>query len=487
MFVPLFITLAVCLGAQESSGQDLKGFPRGQLIETVSSESTPGHRYAVYLPVSYDPSKPAPILYLMDPRGRARVAARLFQPAAERFGYVLVSSYNAASDVPPEVAVRAVQAMWDDSHRWFSIDPRRVYLAGFSGTARVATLIAHNRPEAITGVIGAAAGFHPGFKPSKQGRFHYFGTVGDTDYNFRELEALEQLLVSLDRSHRIERFSGPHSWMPPAVAMQAVEWLELRAMQAGTRTRDESLIDAWWSRDQQAAQDAQGSGRHLDAARRYAAMGRDYSGLRDVAPVKASATHAFSTTEAKNELKRRQNDGRKLKEWVGHVMQMIADAFPEGASTPFRLPGDLVQSLELTRMKKTAAAGGEAGLEAQRRLNELEVQLGFYLPHEASRASDPSRASYYLSLALQINDRSPVTWYLLAQTSATMNARREALAALKRAVDAGFRDLGLLEGDPAFRRVRTEADYQALVEHLRSTGDPMDALTVDRPPALPLR
>jgi predicted esterase len=487
MLVPLFTALFVCLGTTEPSGQPPRDLPRGQLIETVSSESAPGHRYAVYVPNSYEPAKPAPVLYLMDPRGRAKVAARLFQPAAERFGYILISSYNAASDVPSEVALHAVQAMWDDSQRWFTIDSKRVYLGGFSGTARIATLLAHNRAEAITGVIGAAAGFHPGFKASKQGRFLYFGTVGDTDYNFRELEALEQVLVSLGRSHRIERFSGPHSWMPPDIATRAIEWLELRAMQAGSRPRDESLIDAWWQRDERAAREAQETGRHLDAARRYAAMDRDFSGLRDVAPVKAYATRAFSTAEAKNELKRRQSDGRQLKEWIAHVMQMISNAFPEGANTPLRLSGDLAQSLELNRMKKTAAAGGDAGLEAQRRLNELEVQLGFYLPHEASRASDPSRASYYLSLALQINDRSPVSWYLMAQTSATLKARREALTALKRAVDAGFRDLALLEADPAFQRVRTDAEFQAIIEHLKATGDPMETLTVDRPPMLPLR
>jgi hypothetical protein len=143
--------------------------------------------------------------------------------------------------------------------------------------------------------------------------------------------------------------------------------------------------------------------------------------------------------------------------------------------------------LELDRMKKSAAGGGPAGLEAQRRLNELEVQLGFYLPHEASRAADPSRAAYYLSVALQISDRSPVTWYLMAQTTATLNGRREAIHALKRAVDAGFRDLALLEADPAFRKLASDAEFRTIVDGLKASGDTADVLTVDRPPALPLR
>jgi hypothetical protein len=479
--------LFVCLSALDVSGQTPREFPRGQVIEAVSSVRTPGHRYAVYVPTTYAAGKPAPIIYLMDPRGRARVAARLFQPAAERFGYVLISSYNSASDVGPEVNLHAVQAMWDDSQDWFTIDPRRVYLAGFSGTARVATLLAHNRPEAITGVIGAAAGFHPGFKPSKQGRFLYFGTVGDADYNFQELETLEQTLIGLERPHRIARFQGPHSWMPPALAFQAVEWLELRAMQAGTRDRDEALVGEWWRRDEESARAAVESGRHLDAARLQAAMARDYAGLRDIAPARTRAAELLASADAKNELRRRQAAGRSLREWIGHVMQVISDAYPEGTSGPLRSRADLAQVLELDRMKKTAAAGGPAGLEAQRRLNELEVQLGFYLPLDAARAADPARAGYYLSVALQISDRSPVTWYLMAQTSATLNGRREAIDALKRAVDAGFRDLTLLETEPAFRKLFADADFRAIVDQLKTTGDTVDVLTVDRPPAVPLR
>ena len=484
------LTLAaflLCLSAMEVSGQTPREFPKGELIEVVQSPTKAGHRYALYVPTTYTPGKPFPILYLMDPRGRARVAARLFQPAAERFGYVLVSSYNSASDVGPEVNLHAIQAMWDDSQDWFTVDPRRVYVAGFSGTARVATLLAHNRPEAITGVIGAAAGFHPGFKPSKDGRFLYFGAVGDADYNFHELEALEQTLIGLERPHRIVRFQGPHSWMPPPVAMQSVEWLELRAMQAGTRIRDEALIEDWWRRDEASARAAADSGRPLDAGRLYSAMARDYAGLREVSSVRTRASEALASSQAKSELKRRQTGARSLREWISHAMQVISDSYPEGTSRPLRASADLVHVLELDRMKKAAAAGGPEALEAQRRLNELEVQLGFYLPHDASRAADPARAAYYLSVALEISDRSPVTWYLMAQTSATLNSRREAISALKRAVDVGFRDLTLLEAEPAFRKLAADADFRTIVDQLKSSGDVIDVLTVDRPPALPLR
>jgi len=465
-------------------------FAKGQLVENVGSRSSASQRFTMYIPTSYDPSLPAPVLYLMDPRGRARVAAKLFQPAAERYGYILVSSHNSASDGPAEVNLHAMQAMWDDSHEWFTIDSKRAYVAGFSGTARVASLLARHLPHAITGVIGSAAAYHPDVHPSRETRFLYFGTVGDTDYNFHEMEALEASLVSLDLPHRIERFQGTHSWMPPALALRAVEWLDLRAMQAGSRPRDAALIDAWWQRDDDAARRALADGRDLDAARRLAGMARDFAGLRDTASVRAEATRILSASSTRSQVKRRQADGRASREWVRHAMGVIADAFPEGADAPVRTPAELERALELARLKKLAAGpGSDQAVEAQRRLNEIEVQLGFYLPVDALNAAQPRRADYYLSVAFQIDHRSPVSWYLLARTCARTGARTDALAALEHAYEVGFRDLALLEADAAFERLRPDPRYAAVVALLRASGDVLDRATVDRPPAhaVPMR
>jgi len=468
----------------------LPSIPKGQLVESIASESLPFQRFTVYLPTSYDPSRPAPIIYLMDPRGRARVAAKLFRPAAERYGYILMSSHNSTSDGPAELNLHAMQAMWNDSHEWFTIDQRRVYVAGFSGTARIASLMAHNLPNSITGIMGSAAAYHPDVRPSRDSKFLYFGTVGNTDYNFHEMESLEQALVSKDSPHRVERFTGSHSWMPPDLAMQAVEWMELRAMQSGTRLRDPQLIDAWWQRSLEAVRAALDEGQHLDAARRLSGMARDFAGLRDTTAPRAEAAQISSTPAVKNQLKRRQADGRRSREWLSHVMGVIADAFPAGADSPVRTPAELAQALELARLKRVAAGPpGEEALEAQRRLNEIEVQLGFYLPVEAVEVSEPRRADYYLSVALQIDDRSPVSWYLLGRTCAHLDAEGDALAALRRAFEAGFRDLALLEADPAFKDLRDDPGYAAIVGLLRDSGDVLDRLTVDRPPAhmVPLR
>ena len=84
--------------AANGSVQEPAKYPRGEIIGPIVSASAPSQRYAVYLPSALDPKKPAPILYIMDYRGRGRVAAEVFQAAAAQFGWIIMSSYNKLSD-----------------------------------------------------------------------------------------------------------------------------------------------------------------------------------------------------------------------------------------------------------------------------------------------------------------------------------------------------------------------------------------------------
>src|SRR5688572_26992026 len=153
--VPVLAGIAAIVLALFAPAANAQSFPRGALIGSVRSQSNPDQHYAVYLPSSYDARTPAPVLFVMDYRGRARIAAEVFVPAAERFGWILVSSNHTSSDESPEPSLVALKAMWTDAHDLFSIDERRLYLAGLSGTARTSTWLATELPGRFAGVIGA--------------------------------------------------------------------------------------------------------------------------------------------------------------------------------------------------------------------------------------------------------------------------------------------------------------------------------------------
>src|SRR5690242_13463461 len=125
----------------------------GRVTDTVHAASDPTQTYALFLPSRYDASRRWPLLLLMDPRGRAMVPLKLFQDAAERYGYIIMSSYQTRSDGPIEPNDKAVNAILSDAQTKYSIDPRRYYFAGFSGTGRIAWYYAYSVPANAAGVI----------------------------------------------------------------------------------------------------------------------------------------------------------------------------------------------------------------------------------------------------------------------------------------------------------------------------------------------
>lgn len=458
--------LAIGLPARAQS------IPSGELTAPVVSHSNPSQRYAIYVPPGLDADRPAPVLYLMDYRGRGRVAAELFQPAAERFGWIIVSSYNTLSDGATQPNLVAMQAMWTDSHDLFTVDDRRTYLAGISGTARVATWIARHFDGTFTGVIGAAAGFHPEFPPTAATKHHYFGTVGDIDYNFWEIRLLERRLTDLELPHRMGYFMGRHGWMPADLAVKAIEWMELRAMAAGLRPVDDDLVARLWTEDLTRAEALEAADQTLEASGRFAAIARDYANLRpeaDRAPLLARAASLRNSPEGREQARALQRGADRHENLVDTAMEIITEAFPVEAAAPRQPLGATIRKLDIDRFLMAANGDDEEqALRARRVLAEIDVQTGFYLPVEALRLGEDERAAYYLGIARAITADDPYAWYLSAKIHARQRRMDAAIAALEQAVEHGFETLDAVVNEPAFARLQGLPDFDGVLARLRA-------------------
>jgi len=229
----LVLLLAAALAAQSSPSEGARPAPAviipGQIAEHVPTRSDAAKSYAVYLPASYTPKRPWPIILAFDPAARGKVPVELFREAAEKYGYIVVGS-NDSQNGPRREQIAAATAMMDDVQQRFALDTARIYTAGFSGGARVAGLVGFFCHDCVRAVIACGAGLPDGL--SAEHRKHlpaYFFTVGDYDFNhFDVLDAARSVALA-----RVVTFEGGHQWAPPAVAMQAVAWLEAGAKDAG--------------------------------------------------------------------------------------------------------------------------------------------------------------------------------------------------------------------------------------------------------------
>src|SRR5437867_11757027 len=92
---------------------------------------------------------------------------------------------------------------------------------------------------------------------------------------------------ALTTPHRVAIFEGGHALPPDAVALEAIEWLELHAMKSGRRRRDEALIDQRFDKRQRAL--AATSDTPAAPVRLLEELAADFGGRRDGAAATARA------------------------------------------------------------------------------------------------------------------------------------------------------------------------------------------------------
>jgi dienelactone hydrolase len=339
-----------------SRGQDL---PTGQLIYNlpVAADETLG--YALYLPKDYSAERSWPLLMGFHYEGKGPAVIDTYRDAAEQYGYIVAASNNSRNGVWQESA-KVAQAMANDLSERFQVDPARIYVTGLSGGARLAMNIGMTN-KAIAGVIASSAGF-PDTKPKASLRFPLFATVGDIDFNFIEMRTLDRTLKT---PHRLVVFPGGHVLPPPAVATQAIEFMELQAMASGLELRDEAFIHRIWDRRQQAVDAA---GETPQGVRLLQAMAEDFKTLRDVSLVQARATELAKRKDVKDAIERERKAELAETELVNEFV-----TYENGLSNPQTHDESLtmLRSLVSDLRKRAAAVNDTPERARSRRVLEI--------------------------------------------------------------------------------------------------------------------
>ena len=138
--------VAIRVGRAQTRAASSASLP-GHIIARATAGPDSAQAFAVYLPSGYTVRDKWPALMVMDPRGRGMFGLNLFAAAAERHGFVVLSSYNTLSDGAIEPNIGAINAMLAEVQDTLSIDMSRLYLAGFSGTARIGWSFALQAPK----------------------------------------------------------------------------------------------------------------------------------------------------------------------------------------------------------------------------------------------------------------------------------------------------------------------------------------------------
>ncbi len=398
--------------------------------------------YEAYLPKAFDGTKPWPVLYVLDPRGRGERIARVLEPIAEERGVVVIASNDVRSDEKGWPNEEAIRATWNDAHA--RVKHERAWAAGFSGGARLAWAMAMASEGEIEGVLLAGAAHAPEFPPSKEKPIATWLAIGRHDFNWLEVHAFEKEVAKTGARHRLVSFDGGHRWPPDELLRDALEWL---ARDEASRTRRADAARAMEAR-----------GNRLDALAEWKSLARDFDG--------PDAREAIARLEKDKKL-RTQREERETRDeldrrWNDSVQPVIDSLQPEH---PLPFEADLVRDLDLPALldESVRHAGTYRGDSATRRLEQLFVRFSFYIPRELAARKEHRRAALSLAIAARIKPGDAATRYDLACMLAQAGRKKEALAALEKAVQLGFADRAKMESDPDLAPLRDSKRFRALL------------------------
>ncbi|MEO6613439.1 MAG: hypothetical protein ABIT05_15695 [Chitinophagaceae bacterium] len=179
--------------------------------------------YSLYLPKNYNPATKYPLIIFLDPMARGDVPVEKYRAVADEQEVILAGSYE-SRNFDPAVSVNAVTAILDDIVKRVKIDGAKIWLAGFSGGARMAAAYALGS-DRISGLVCCGAGFADNDLYTNRITIPFAGIAGYRDMNFEEIISINELLAERKKESILLLFAGGHQWPPPRQLATAVLWL----------------------------------------------------------------------------------------------------------------------------------------------------------------------------------------------------------------------------------------------------------------------
>lgn len=422
----------------------------GKLADPVVCATAPELSYALYLPAGYEAERSWPVLFLFDAEGRGAGLAQRFRRGADRWGFALVASNDAARDTPWEINQRVVRILLADAFRHVAIDSSRLHFGGFGGTARLAWSAGLGFRDAVTGVLLMGGTTPESLQPSEPPPFPVFAITATEDFNHDEVVRLDAALDDFSASaargkgrpapHRLAVFEGGNEWPPEELATAALGWFHLQAIKQGRVDTEAEALAPLLTTDLERAQRLEADGELLAAAERYQALVRDYQDLLPPDdPRLQQARQKARDLSGSREVKKARREQRKhladaevyRADLANAIVRLRNDRKPPQ-------PNRLLTDLKIPLLQKRVEAGDPEDARAARRMLELAfVYTSYYLPPELMRRGLYRHAASSLTVASEIRPANPDVWLGLARAYARAGERTEAQEALERALRTG--------------------------------------------------
>ena len=422
----------------------------GKINESITCLNFLDEKYVAYLPSNYNEKKSWPILYLLDSHGEALVPVAKYKQLAEKYGYVLIASYNSKNGIDYKLQNAIIFDLLEDSQNRLNIDKSRIYIAGFSGGARVATYFAMNNPG-IAGVIGCGAGFVELKNPASE-KMNYIGFVGTEDFNYTEFLKIDKSLDSLNFKHQIVYFKGEHAWAPTSYMEEAFMWQMANAMKDNKIQKDVKMIDAIKKHFDDSLSVFNKSGNSLKLFKLYKQAINNLDQLADVSE--------YSKQIALLEKDKSYLEALKTDEQINKSEEILRDKFSHAFET---------KNIDWWKneVKQLNAEKNNLLLERNKRVLNLCSLMAYMYAGKTMNASKMDITKKLLQIYELVDPDNSEAYYLNARWFMLNKQQNEALSYLEKALFYKFNDIDRLINDPVFESLKQNAQFLDIIDKMK--------------------
>ncbi|OFX69454.1 MAG: hypothetical protein A2X12_11645 [Bacteroidetes bacterium GWE2_29_8] len=428
---------------------------KAKIYNDVKSKYNESILYSLYLPSSYDETKKHPIIIFFDAHAKGYNGVDLMKDYAEKYGYILVGSNNSKNGLTEEEYNYISTNLFNEIFNRFSINNNRVYLAGFSGGARVASSIATQR-GGINGVIGFSASPGNNINNFVMKNVWFYGFCGDYDMNYNEMIQIESLLQKTKIKHTLTVFNGKHELPSKSKVEDLFVWLEADAMANNLKEKDTTKINYWLKSYQDSATLKVNTNDLIEALVIYNKIIMYFDNLTDVYKYKQLQLELLGNKKLQKYIEKEN----VIKEKETILQTTYQEEF-------------LKRSLDwwITEMarydEETLGIKDDKEVAMRMRVKSYLSLLAYSYSTNTLKNNMLNEAEHFINLYKIVDPTNSEHYYLLSTLYAIKNDYNGSLKALGDAINIGFDDYDRLLNDTLLSRYRTMDEFAKITKSIK--------------------
>jgi hypothetical protein len=426
---------------------------RAQMTDSVRCSADPTQTYALYIPPK-GAAAALPVVYCFDPHGAGSLPVKKYRALADAYGFILVGSNNSKNGNDWATSETIWQRLYDDTRSRLKMDTRRLYTAGFSGGAKVASYVAIQHPG-ILGVIAGGAGLPDGVAAGDF-TFSFTAIAGQGDMNLTELVGISDALDKTKTRHRLLLFDGKHEWAPVNTMGIAFAGLQFDAMRLGLLPKERAYINTYVAGSKKRLRAYVMTSQLIKAAQECKLSLAFLDGL---SPIQVKWFGQQNASLEKNPVYSSQRQAQQ--DLLTTEQNTKAEYMQHFQQADDQYWTSVIHDLD------AKAAGHTPQAQMYQRLLAY-LSLAFYsISNQLINGNDNVQARRFVDLYKLADPANSEAWYLSAVLNAREGKTKETETDLLKADNAGFRDRNRLMQQPEFQRLNEKLDFDKIERAIR--------------------